>query len=389
MEEVVIVGAKRTPIGKINKSLASYSAVELGTITAQAVLKQANIDPEDVDQVIFGNAIQAGNGQNIARQIEINAGISPQSTAFTVNQVCGSGLKAIQSAMNELLLGNADVILAGGTESMSNVPYLNKQQRKGNRFGSITLEDALETDGLMDAFSLLPMGITGENVADQFNVSREDQDRFALASHQKALAAYQRGAFDDEIVPVLLPNGDLMAVDESIRPDTSLAKLAQLKPAFLPDGTVTAGNSPTLNDGASALILTTANYAKQHHLPVLAHLNGYAERGIDPSIMGYAPYYAVNRLLDRQNHTVADVDLFEVNEAFASQSVAVTRDLDIPADKININGGAIALGHPLGDSGARIVTTLLYNLRHNNKHTGIATLCMGGGIGAALSITVD
>ncbi len=250
MEEVVIVGAKRTPIGKINKSLASYSAVELGTIAVQAALKQANIDSQLVEQVIFGNAIQAGNGQNIARQIEINAGLSSKSTAFTVNQVCGSGLKAIQSAMNELMLGNAEVIIAGGTESMSNVPFLNKNQRTGTKFGSVTLEDALETDGLTDAFSEMPMGITGENVADQFNVSREEQDQFALASHQKALAAYQRDAFADEIIPVLLPSGDVMAVDESIRADTSLEKLAKLKPAFLPNGTITAGNAPpTLNDG--------------------------------------------------------------------------------------------------------------------------------------------
>ena len=388
MEEVVIVGAKRTPIGKINKSLAPYTAVELGTIATQAALKQAQVDPELVEQVIFGNAIQAGNGQNVARQIEINAGLSSKSTAFTVNQVCGSGLKAIQSAMNELMLGNAEVIIAGGTESMSNVPFLNKNQRTGTKFGSVTLEDALETDGLTDAFSEMPMGITGENVADQFNVSREEQDQFALASHQKALAAYQRDAFADEIIPVLLPSGDVMAVDESIRADTSLEKLAKLKPAFLPNGTITAGNAPTLNDGAAALVLTTAKFAKVHHLTVLAKLNGYAEHGIDPSIMGYAPYYAVNKLLDRQNHSIEDIDLFEINEAFASQSVAVTRDLHIPANKINVNGGAIALGHPLGDSGARIVTTLIYNLKHAHKHSGIATLCMGGGIGAALSVEV-
>lgn len=388
MEEVVVVGAKRTPIGKINKSLAPFSAVELGTIAVKAVLKQANIDSETVDQVIFGNAIQAGNGQNVARQIEVNAGLNVKSTAFTVNQVCGSGLKAIQSAMNELMLGNANVIIAGGTESMTNVPYLNKNQRKGTKFGSITLEDALETDGLTDAFSQMPMGITGENVADQFNVSREEQDRFALDSHQKALAAYTRDAFNDEIIPVLLPNGNVMTVDESIRPDTSMEKLAKLKPAFLPDGTITAGNAPTLNDGASALVLTTAKYAKEHHLTVLAKLNGYAEQGIDPSIMGYAPYYAVRKLLERQNRSIDAVDLFEINEAFASQSIAVTRDLQIPSEKINVNGGAIALGHPLGDSGARIVTTLIYNLRHANKKSGIATLCMGGGIGAALSVEI-
>lgn len=388
MEEVVIVGAKRTPIGKINKSLAAYSAVELGTIAVQAAVKQANIDTQSIEQVIFGNAIQAGNGQNIARQIEINAGLNPTSTAFTVNQVCGSGLKAIQSAMNELMLGNAEVIVAGGTESMSNVPFLNKNQRSGTKFGSVTLTDALETDGLTDAFSEMPMGITGENVADQFNVSRAEQDQFALKSHQKALAAYQRDDFADEIIPIVLPSGDVMAVDESIRADTSLEKLAQLKPAFIPNGTITAGNAPTLNDGAAALVLTTAKYAKEHDLVVLAKLTGYAEHGIDPSIMGYAPYYAVNRLLERQNRSIEEIDLFEINEAFASQSVAVTRDLHIPADKININGGAIALGHPLGDSGARIVTTLIYNLKHTNQHSGIATLCMGGGIGAALAVEI-
>ncbi|WP_172187800.1 thiolase family protein [Lentilactobacillus kribbianus] len=388
MEEVVIISAARTPIGKLNGQLASFSAVDLGTIAANHVIKQVPTIKKDIDQVIFGNAIQAGNGQNVARQIEIGAGIDTESTAYTVNQVCGSGLKAVQQAVNELKLAQANVILVGGTESMSNVPFFDRSQRRGHKYGSIMMEDGIQSDGLMDVYSNQLMGITGENVAKKFNVTRQQQDQFALNSQQKALKATQSGAFNDEIIPINLPDGNVMTQDEAIRANTNLEKLAKLKPVFTADGSVTAGNAPGLNDGATALILTTASYAQAHNLKPLAKITGYAERGIDPSIMGYAPYYAVNKLLHQINTTIDAIDLFEINEAFASQSIAVSRDLQIPANKLNINGGAIALGHPLADSGARILTTLMYSLIHTQQNKGIATLCMGGGIGAAMAIEI-
>lgn len=388
MEEVVIISAARTPIGKLNGQLASFSAVDLGTIAANHVIKQVPTIKKDIDQVIFGNAIQAGNGQNVARQIEIGAGIDTESTAYTVNQVCGSGLKAVQQAVNELKLAQANVILVGGTESMSNVPFFDRSQRRGHKYGSIMMEDGIQSDGLMDVYSNQLMGITGENVAKKFNVTRQQQDQFALNSQQKALKATQSGAFNDEIIPINLPDGNVMTQDEAIRANTNLEKLAKLKPVFTADGSVTAGNAPGLNDGATALILTTASYAQAHNLKPLAKITGYAERGIDPSIMGYAPYYAVNKLLHQINTTINAIDLFEINEAFASQSIAVSRDLQIPANKLNINGGAIALGHPLADSGARILTTLMYSLIHTQQNKGIATLCMGGGIGAAMAIEI-
>lgn len=388
MEEVVIISAARTPIGKLNGQLASFSAVDLGTIAANHVIKQVPTIKKDIDQVIFGNAIQAGNGQNVARQIEIGAGIDTESTAYTVNQVCGSGLKAVQQAVNELKLAQANVILVGGTESMSNVPFFDRSQRRGHKYGSIMMEDGIQSDGLMDVYSNQLMGITGENVAKKFNVTRQQQDQFALNSQQKALKATQSGAFNDEIIPINLPDGNVMTQDEAIRANTNLEKLAKLKPVFTADGSVTAGNAPGLNDGATVLILTTASYAQAHNLKPLAKITGYAERGIDPSIMGYAPYYAVNKLLHQINTTIDAIDLFEINEAFASQSIAVSRDLQIPANKLNINGGAIALGHPLADSGARILTTLMYSLIHTQQNKGIATLCMGGGIGAAMAIEI-
>lgn len=388
MEEVVIISAARTPIGKLNGQLASFSAVDLGTIAANHVIKQVPTIKKDIDQVIFGNAIQAGNGQNVARQIEIGAGINTESTAYTVNQVCGSGLKAVQQAVNELKLAQAKVILVGGTESMSNVPFFDRSQRRGHKYGSIMMEDGIQSDGLMDVYSNQLMGITGENVAKKFNVTRQQQDQFALNSQQKALKATQSGAFNDEIIPINLPDGNVMTKDEAIRANTNLEKLAKLKPVFTADGSVTAGNAPGLNDGATALILTTASYAQAHNLKPLAKITGYAERGIDPSIMGYAPYYAINKLLHQINTTIDAIDLFEINEAFASQSIAVSRDLQIPANKLNINGGAIALGHPLADSGARILTTLMYSLIHTQQNKGIATLCMGGGIGAAMAIEI-
>ncbi|ORN11576.1 Acetyl-CoA acetyltransferase [Lentilactobacillus parabuchneri] len=391
MDKIVIIDAKRTAIGKLNGTLSSLTAEQLGTSVTSALLKSTAIQPDQIDHVIFGNAIQAGNGQNIARQIELNSGIPENKTAYTVNQVCGSGLQAIHQAYTSLLLGETTTVIAGGTESMSNVPYLNMSQRKATKFGPVTLYDGLQRDGLTDSSTDQPMGMTAENVADEYHVSRHEQDLFALRSHQRAAAAIKQNYFADEIIPLTIPQPKSKApltitTDESVRFDTNMEKLANLRPAFKADGTVTAGNSAPLNDGASALLLTTANHADSLDVKPVAEILGYAECGIDPSVMGYAPYLAINKLLQKLEMTTDDIDLFEVNEAFASQSVAVIRDLDISLEKVNINGGAIALGHPLGDSGARIVTTLIHNLKRTHQEFGIAALCMGGGMGSALAV---
>ena len=388
MTKTYITQAKRTPIGKLGGNLAAYSAEQLGTISTKAVIDTTNISPNQIDQVIIGNAIQAGNGQNIARQIEINSGIPDTKTAFTVNQVCGSGLKAIHQAYSAIKLGEADTIIAGGTESMSNVPFYNRHVRSGNKFGSITLEDGLGNDGLNDSFSGLPMGITAENVATTYKVSRKEQDEFALNSHLKAQQAVNNHYFDPEIIPVSIGE-QTVNQDQGIRFDTSLEKLNSLKPVFKTPGTVTAGNAAALNDGASAILLSSEQSIKDNELTALAEIIDYTEVGIDPKIMGYAPYYAISNLLSKLRMNVSDIDLFEINEAFASQAYAVSRDLNIPDSKLNIAGGALALGHPLGDSGARIVTTLINNLRRTNKTYGIASLCMGGGMGAAIAIKIS
>lgn len=319
----------------------------------------------------------------------MNSQILESKTAFTVNQVCGSGLQAIHQAQSALLLGEADTVIAGGTESMSNVPYLDMSQRKTTKFGPVTLYDGLQRDGLNDSATNEPMGMTAENVADQYHVSRQEQDAFALRSHQLAAHATEQHYFENEIVPIEINQGQsphVVTTDESIRFDTSLEKLSTLRPAFKPDGTVTAGNSAPLNDGASALLMMTADQANQSGLSPMAEVLGYAERGINPEVMGYAPYLAINKLVTQLDMSVNDIDLYEINEAFAAQSVAVVRDLGISLSKVNVNGGALALGHPLGDSGARIVTTLLHNLRRTNQEFGIASLCMGGGMGSALAI---
>lgn len=388
MNEVVVLSAVRTPIGKMGRSLAPFSAVDLGTIVAKAAIDRAHIAADTIDQAIIGNVLQAGSGQNVARQVALNSGLSVTSTAMTVNQVCGSGIKAIRLAQAAIMLGDATTVLVGGTESMSNVPYLLPDMRRGRQYGETKVLDGLEHDGLRDAFSQQPMGITAENVAEQFYVSREDQDAFALRSHQNAVAATQAGKFDDELVPVELPGKSpvTMTQDEPIRPDTSMAALGHLRPAFQTNGTVTAGNAAGLNDGASMLVLMDKVAADNAGLTYLAVLDGYQEVGIAPEIMGYAPYYAISNLLTQQNRQITDIDRFELNEAFAAQSVAVARDLKIPDDRLNVNGGAIALGHPVGASGARIVTTLVHELHRSQLETGVAGICIGGGMGIAMSL---
>lgn len=390
MTEVVILSAARTPIGKFGGALAGVSAVELGAIAAKAAIQRAGIAPEQLDQAIFGNVLQANSGQNVARQIALKAGLTTDSTAMTINEVCGSGLKTVRLGQSAILLGDADAVLVGGTENMSQAPFYAPQQRFGHKFGDVTFVDGLARDGLSDAFTGLPMGVTAENVAEQFSVTREQQDRFALASHQKAVAAQQAGAFDAEITPVTVPTrkGDIVvAADEGPRPDTDLTKLAKLRPAFKEAGTVTAGNASGINDGAAALILMRKDLAEAQGLPYLAVIDGYNEGGIDPNFMGYAPKRVIEKLLKRTVTAMSGIDLIEINEAFAAQSIAVAKELELDQSKLNVNGGAIALGHPLGASGARVLTTLLYALRSREAQTGIAALCVGGGIGVAMQVS--
>lgn len=391
MEKVIIAAAKRTPIGRINGALANFSSVDLGTIVTQEVIKQANIDPSDVNQVVFGNVIQAGSGQNIARQIEINSNIPYCSTANTINQVCGSGLKAVRVAQAAIAMGDAEVVIAGGVESMSNAPFLNMNMRRGHKFGDIKLIDSLNQDALTDAFNHQPMGITAENVAAKFNISREAQDQFAFQSHMRAIKAFDNGFFDQEIVSIEIKNKKgsyIMKQDENIRRDTSVEILSKLRPAFTENGTVTAGNAASLNDGASALLLMSESAAKRLNVKPLATIDGYAETGCDPDYMGYAPYDATKSLFSKLNITMNDIDLVELNEAFAAQVLAVANDYHIDMNKLNINGRAIAMGHPLGDSGARIIGSLIYNLQRTKQKHGLATICIGGGMGMAMKISL-
>ncbi|MCL0312539.1 thiolase family protein [Apilactobacillus sp. TMW 2.2459] len=391
-KKVVIVSAKRTPIGKLNGSLQKFSAVDLGTIVTESAIEKIHLPKEEIDQVIFGNVLQAGNGQNVARQIELNADAKIESTANTINQVCGSGMKALHNASMEIQLGNADIVIAGGTESMSNAPFLNKNIRTEHKLGDISLIDSMQHDALIDAFSGKHMGITAENVASKFNISRKEQDEWAFESNQRAINAEDAGWFQNEIHPIDIysrKSNFKMKNDESIYRNSSIEKLNNLKPAFIANGTVTAGNSSGINDGASALILMSEEKANYLGIEPLATIEDYTEIGIDPSIMGYAPYYAIKKLLSKNKSTVDDIDLFEINEAFASQTLAVANNLNISKEKLNIAGGAIALGHPLGDSGARIVVTLINNLKRTQKHSGVASICIGGGMGMAMKISVN
>lgn len=392
MQEVVIISAKRTPIGKLGGQLASLSAVELGTVAAKAAIEAAGIDPTQIDQAIFGNVLQAGSGQNVARQIALKSGMTQSSTAMTVNEVCGSGLKAIRLAQSAIVMGDADIALVGGTESMSQAPYLNKQMRFGSKFGDQTMIDSISSEGLNDAFTHQPMGITGENVAAKYGITREMQDAFALASHQKAAQATQAGWFNEEIVPVTVQQRKAtleVQQDEGIRPTTTIEAMAKLRPAFQQDGTVTPANASGINDGASAMIVMSKEKAAALGLVYQATLVGYQEVGADPDYMGYTPVDAIQKLLAQQNQTLADIDLLEINEAFAASSVAVQNGLQVDPAKVNVAGGAIALGHPIGASGTRIMTTLMHQLKRTHQTTGIASLCIGGGLGIAFEIQLN
>ncbi len=384
MDPIVIIDAKRTAIGKFRGQFADLTAVQLGTQLVSKLLKKNHLDPKLVDQFIFGNVYQTGMGQNTARQIELNAGGRVDATAMTINQVCGSGMKAIYEGISAITMGNADIVVSGGVESMSNAPFY--APRTGKMEVSPKLSDALFNDGLNDAFSHLPMGLTAENVAKKFHITREQQDEFAFQSHQKAHKAEDKLA--REIIPIEV-NGEEITMDQSIRPTTTLEQMGNLRTVFDKKGTVTAGNSSPINDGAAALILMRASRAKELGLDYVAQITGYTEVGIDPNYMGYAPYYAIKKYFKRYQTDLADYDLFEVNEAFAAQAVAVGRDLEIPTDKLNIYGGAIALGHPLGATGTRMIATLINSLQQENKTTGLASLCIGGGMGMAMGVELN
>ena len=391
--DIVIISATRTAIGKFGGQFASIGAVELGTAVAKSAIEKGKVDPSLIDTVIFGQVLQAGIGQNPARQVALNSGLPHTSTALTVNEVCGSGLKSILLAAQAIRLGDAKIVLAGGMENMSLAPHL-LPNRFATKNGNCTMIDALFHDGLTDAFSNEAMGITAENLVDKYGFTRQQLDEFAAHSQQKAYQAQQSGAFDKEITPIEITNKKTKQVvtidkDEFIRPETTVESLSSLRPVFKKDGVVTAGNSSGINDGAAALILTTREVANTLNLPILATLTGYAEAGVDPSIMGIGPVPAIEKLIQRTHIPLDRVDLFELNEAFAAQSLAVIKDLNINPEKVNVHGGAIALGHPIGASGARIVVTLIHALQQRQLQTGIASLCVGGGMGVALSLKIE
>lgn len=390
IKDVVIVSALRTPIGSFGGTLKNINAVELGAKTIQAVLDQAKVDHTQVDEVIMGNVLQAGLGQNPARQAAMKAGLSEQTPAYTINKVCGSGLKSVHLAAQAIMLGDADIIVAGGMENMSQAPYLAPGAREGYRMGDQKLIDSMVQDGLWCAFNDYHMGITAENICDAYGLTREEQDAFSEASQQKAAKAIADGKFEDEIIPIEVPQrkGDaiLFDTDENVKPNTTKEKLASLRPAFKKGGSVTAGNASGINDGAAAVLMMSREKAQQLGLDPLATIVGNASAAIDPSMMGLGPVPATKKALTKANLTIDHIDLIEANEAFAAQSVAVGKDVGWKQDIVNVNGGAIALGHPIGASGTRILVTLLHELQRREVTYGLATLCIGGGQGVATII---
>ncbi|MCD8824048.1 thiolase family protein [Mammaliicoccus sciuri] len=379
MNKVVIVSAQRTPVGKFRGKLSNYTAVELGTAALKSAINKIQLDPKDIENVIFGNVVQAGTGQNAARQIAVNARLPYETPGMTVNEVCGSGLKSIILGKQLIQLGEANVVAVGGVESMTNTPDLILKK------GDAPVKSFMH-DGLTDVFHNMAMGLTAEAIATKYEVTREEQDAFALNSHLKSDKATKAGKFNEEIVSLEDVNGETMTSDELIRPESTMEDLATLKTIFKEDGTVTAGNASALSDGGSALILMSESYAKEHGYTILATVGQHAEIGCDPLYMGYAPFYAVESLLNKTGKTIQDIDLVEMTEAFSAQSIPVKKNLNIPDEKFNIYGGAIALGHPLGSTGSRLVTTLAHALKQEDKQTGIATACIGGGLGIALMI---
>ena len=390
--EVVIVSAARTPIGNFQGGLAPLSAIQLGTVAAKAAIERAGIKPELIEEVIMGNVLPAGLGQNPARQVLIHAGVPESAGAFTVNKVCGSGLKTVMLAAQAIKAGDADVILAGGMESMSNSPYLLPKARSGMRMGHAQVVDSMISDGLWDIYNDFHMGTTAEMVADKYEVARQAQDEMALSSHQKAVAAVDAGRFNDEIAPVEVPQRKKPPItikdDESPRRGASMESMAKLRAAFKKDGSVTAGNASSINDGAAALVVMSAEKAAELNLKPLARIVSYTTSGLAPEWVMMTPVPATKKLFEKTGWSAGDVDLYEFNEAFAVQACAVVGELGVDADRVNVNGGAVALGHPIGASGARILTTLIYALKQRELTRGVASLCMGGGNGLAIGIEI-
>ena len=390
MTDAVILSGARTPVGKFMGALKDFSAVELGVIAARAAIERAGIDPAEVNEVIMGNVIQSGNGQNPARQVALGAGIPDAVSALTINKVCGSGLKAVMLAGNALGVGEIEMAIAGGMESMTNAPYLLARARQGYRLGNGELIDAMIHDGLWCAFDNWHMGCTGEVVAERYNVTREEQDQYALNSHRKALAAIAEGRFDQEIVPIEIPQkkGEPLVIrrDEGPREDTSIEALARLKPAFKEGGSVTAGNAPGVNDGAAALVVTSSGVARRLGRKPMARIVAQASSGVAPALVMMAPVTAIQKTLERAGWTLDDVDLIELNEAFSVQAIAITRELGISPERLNVNGGAVALGHPIGASGARVLVTLLHEMQRRDARRGLAALCLGGGNAVAMAV---
>lgn len=390
MREVYILSACRTAIGSYGGAFKDVPAVKLGAEVIKEAVKRAGISPEQIDEVIMGNVLQAGLGQNPARQSAVNAGLPIDIPAMTINKVCGSGLRAVSLATQMIALGDADCIVAGGMESMSQAPYVLRTNRWGARMGNSEMVDEMVYDGLTDVFNQYHMGITAENVAEQYGITREEQDQFSCNSQVKAGKAIAEGRFKDEILPIVIPQrkGDPKVVDtdEFPRPDTTVEKLAKLRPAFKKDGTVTAGNASGINDGGAALIVASGDFVKKHGLKPMVKVLSYGSAGVDPSVMGLGPIKSSRKALDRAGLKVEDLGLIEANEAFAAQSIAVARELNLPMDKVNVNGGAVALGHPIGASGARILVSLIYEMIKRQERYGLATLCIGGGMGTAVVV---
>jgi len=392
LDEVVIISGCRTPVGKFQGSLSDFRAPQLGALVVREAVKRANLDPAAVDECIMGNVVSAGLGQNPARQAAIYGGLSPEVGAMTINKVCGSGLKAVALAAQAVQTGNSSLVVAGGMESMTNAPYLLPQARKGYRLGNATIVDSMVNDGLWDIYNDYHMGITGENVAEKYGITREEQDEFAVNSHQKAISAINECRFKSQIVPVEIPakkKGAAPAIfdkDESPREDTTIEVLRSLKPAFKKDGTVTAGNAPGVNDGAAAVVVTSATRAKELGAKPMVRIVAQATSGIDPKWVMMAPVSAVKKIWEKTGWKKDEVDLYELNEAFSVQALGVIRELGLDINRVNVNGGAVAIGHPIGASGARVLVTLIYEMIRRDVKRGIAALCLGGGNAVAMAV---
>ena len=392
MEDVVIISGVRTAIGKFQGSLTDFSAPQLGAIAVKEAVARAKVDPKAVDECIMGNVISAGLGQNPARQAALGGGLAPEVGAMTINKVCGSGLKAVALAAQAIQTGNSEIVVAGGMESMSNAPYLLPQARKGYRLGNAQIIDSMVQDGLWDVYNNYHMGNTGENVAEKYGITRDEQDQFALKSHQKALEAWKECRFKSQVVPVEIPTKKKGAEptvfdkDESPREDTTIEALRALKPAFKKDGTVTAGNAPGVNDGGAAVVVTSAIKAKELGAKPMVRIVAQATSGIDPQWVMMAPVSAVRKIWEKTGWSKDEVDLYELNEAFSVQALGVIRELGLDINKVNVNGGAVALGHPIGASGARVLVTLIYEMIRRDVHKGIAALCLGGGNAVAMAV---